>query len=64
MSETFKVQRQHLGDKMYLPGDERTADRKEVAHLIAKGVLEPVKAKADVPAKNKADPKPAKKAGT
>ncbi len=57
MSETFKVQRQHLGDKMYLPGDERTADRKEVAHLIAKGVLEPVKGKADAHAKNKAAPK-------
>lgn len=62
MSETFKVQRQHLGDKMYLPGDERTADRKEVAHLVAKGVLEPGKAKADAPAKNKAAPKPANKA--
>lgn len=62
MSETFKVQRQHLGDKMYLPGDERTADRKEVAHLIDKGVLEPMRGKADVPAKNKAKQKLANKA--
>lgn len=63
MSETFKVQRQHLGDKMYLPGDERTADRKEVAHLVAKGVLEPIKAKAAPPVKNKAEPKAQTKAG-
>ncbi|HAD84255.1 MAG TPA: hypothetical protein DCG71_05365 [Brevundimonas sp.] len=59
MSETFKVQRQHLGDKMYLPGDERTADRAEVAHLIDKGVL----LKAEPPAKNKAAPKVQNKDG-
>lgn len=63
MSETFKVQRQHLGDKMYLPGDERTADRKEVAHLVAKGVLEPIKAKADAPVRNKVEPKVQNKNG-
>lgn len=62
MSETFKVQRQHLGDKMYLPVDERTADRKEVAHLIDKGVLAPIKEKAAPQVKNKAEPKVQNKA--
>lgn len=63
MSETFKVGRQHLGDKMYLPGDERTADRKEVAHLVEKGVLEPLKVKAAPQVKNKAAPKVQNKDG-
>lgn len=39
MTETFKVLRPHLGDKMYNVGDKRIADRATVKHLIDKGVL-------------------------
>ncbi|MCA1368079.1 hypothetical protein I6F15_11765 [Bradyrhizobium sp. BRP14] len=51
----FKVLRQHLGDKMYMPGDEREADEHEVRHLVDRGVLVPRKAKADAPVGNKAE---------
>ena len=47
----FQVVRQHLGDKMYMPGDEREASEADVRHLIDNGVL-----------KRKAEPKPANKA--
>lgn len=30
----FKVIRQHLGDKMYFPGDEREMREDEAAHLV------------------------------
>lgn len=36
----FTVKRQHLGDRMYLPGDTRQAAESEVAHLIRNGVLQ------------------------
>lgn len=52
----FKVLRQHQGDQPYAEGDTREADERDVAHLVANGVLEPVKAKAEAPAKNKAEP--------
>lgn len=52
----FKVIRQHFGDKLYMPGDTREADARDVAHLVENGVLEPVKAKAEATAKNKAEP--------
>ena len=58
----FNVIRQHLGDKMYMPGDEREATQAEVRHLVANGVLEEVKAERKLPnkaepvVKNKADP--------
>lgn len=52
----FKVIRQHYGDKLYMPGDRREADGRDVAHLVENGVLEPVKAKAEAPTKNKAEP--------
>lgn len=52
----FKVLRQHQGDKPYAEGDTRDADERDVAHLVANGVLEPVKAKSEAPAKNKAEP--------
>ncbi len=35
----FDVLRPHQGDKWYAEGDERTADEREVAHLVARGVL-------------------------
>lgn len=54
----FKTIRPHLGDKFYEPGDERDADEREVAHLLASGTLEkmadPVKNKAEPAVKNKA----------
>lgn len=53
---TFKVLRQHLGDKLYLPGDEREAENIDVQHLVASGVLEAAggaKAKGPAP-ENKA----------
>lgn len=53
---TFKVLRQHQGDKLYAEGDTREADARDVAHLVENGVLEPVKAKAEAPVKNKAEP--------
>lgn len=30
----FHVIRQHLGDKMYMPGDTREANESDVKHLI------------------------------
>lgn len=35
----YEVKRQHFGDRMYEPGDEREADANEVQHLVANGVL-------------------------
>lgn len=56
--KTYDVRRQHLGDKMYMPGDQRDALPADVAHLVANGVLsdaEPdVATKAEKPVKNKA----------
>jgi len=40
----YNVLRQHLGDKMYMPGDERDAAENDVAHLVTNGVLAPAKA--------------------
>ncbi|MBD9372108.1 hypothetical protein IB238_05620 [Rhizobium sp. ARZ01] len=37
--KTYSVIRQHLGDKMYMPGDRREAAKADVAHLVANGVL-------------------------
>lgn len=54
--EKFKVTRQHFGDRLYMPGDEREASARDVAHLVENGVLEPVKAKAEPAVKNKAEP--------
>ncbi|SPU44841.1 Uncharacterised protein [Brevundimonas diminuta] len=62
MTEKFKVTRQVLFDRTYHAGETYEGNPAEVAHLVVKGVLEPVKAKADAPAKNKAAPKPANKA--
>lgn len=53
----YSVIRQHLGDKMYMPGDEREAAESEVAHLVKAGVL----AKATAAPKNKAEKAPQNK---
>lgn len=52
----FKVLRQHQGDKAYASGDIRTAEPRDVQHLVDNGVLEPIKAKAEPAVKNKAAP--------
>lgn len=53
----FNVIRQHFGDKMYMPGDEREAAESDVAHLVRAGVLE----KAEAAPKNKAERAPKNK---
>ena len=62
----FKSLRPHQGDKWYNAGDERDADEREVAHLLASGTLEkmadPVKNKAELPVENKSGLSVAKKA--
>lgn len=57
---TYTVLRQHYGDRMYEPGDEREAAAADVQHLIDNSVLElkaarPVHNKALKPAQNKAE---------
>ncbi len=55
--KSYKVLRQHLGDKMYMPGDVRKAEPADVAHLVKSGVLaEGSGVKAEKPASNKAAP--------
>lgn len=55
--KTYTVLRQHLGDKMYMPGDIRKAKPSDVAHLVKSGVLvEGEGAKAEKPVSNKAAP--------
>lgn len=49
----YTVNRRHLGDKMYQPGDEREARESDVAHLLARGVLSEVKAETKL--RNKAE---------
>ncbi|WP_375597580.1 hypothetical protein [Devosia sp. Naph2] len=64
----FEVLRQHLGDKMYMPGDTREADKNSVQHLIDQGVLAEGKAeqkpanKAEPAVQNKAEPQASRKA--
>lgn len=64
----FEVLRQHLGDKMYMPGDTREADKNSVQHLVQHGVLAEVNAepktanKAEPAVQNKAAQKPKGKA--
>lgn len=54
----FNVLRQHYGDRMYFPGDEREMAENEAAELVKSGVLKKAAAK---PA-NKAEPAPKNKA--
>lgn len=59
----YLVKREHIGDRVYKPGDTRRAEPAEVAHLVANGVLEgTAKAKADAAPKNKAVKAPKNKA--
>lgn len=62
MTQTYEVIRQHLGDRLYMPGDVREVNQGDVAHLVANGVLKPVRAKAGPAPANKAAPKPQNKA--
>lgn len=48
----FRTLRQHYGDRMYLDGEIREAEERDVAHLVASGTLE----KMAEPVKNKAEP--------
>jgi len=50
----YNVLRQHLGDKMYMPGDERDAAENDVVHLVQNGVLAPASKSESIPA-NKAE---------
>lgn len=52
--KNYTVLRQHLGDKMYMPGDLREAAESDVRHLVECGVIE--EAKAEKPLPNKAAP--------
>ena len=55
--KTYTVLRQHLGDKMYMPGDTRKAKPSDVAHLVKSGVLvEGEGVKAEKAVSNKAEP--------
>jgi hypothetical protein len=62
MTEKFKVTRQVQFDKPYVAGDTYEGNAAEVAHLVANGVLEPIKGKAASPAQSKAEPKVENKA--
>ncbi|MEY9196632.1 hypothetical protein ABIA16_001748 [Sinorhizobium fredii] len=57
--KTYQVLRQHLGDKMYMPGDPETGTREanpsDVKHLVDAGVLKEVKSKTEKAPANKAE---------
>ena len=53
--KTYDVLRQHLGDKMYMPGDTREVAQGDVQHLIDNGVLREAKGKAEPSLSNKAE---------
>lgn len=57
----YHVIRQHFGDRMYMPGDEREAGEAEVKHLVASGVLKPAGEKSEHAPQNKAEPAPENK---
>lgn len=57
---TYDVLRTHQGDKPYKAGDTREANPRDVAHLVARGVL--IEKKAARKAKNKAEPAVSNKA--
>ena len=56
--QEFTVLRRHDGDREYRPGDTRTAEAGEVAHLVEAGVLEKARKK---PANKAKRPAPANK---
>ena len=52
---TYRVVREHDGDRYYFEGDTRTADSNDVAHLIPHVlVLDDDGEKSDAPEENKA----------
>lgn len=53
--KTYDVLRQHLGDKMYMPGDTREVAQGDVQHLIDNGVLREAKTKSEPAPSNKAE---------
>lgn len=55
MTQSFKVIREVLFDRMYLTGETYEGNPTEVAHLVANGVLEPIDGKAESASKNKVD---------
>lgn len=57
----YKVIRQHQGDRMYLPGEERELPEGDAGHLIPR-CLVPISGKAEPAPKNKAEPAPKNKA--
>jgi len=58
----YTVIRQHLGDRMYMPGEEREASPSEVRHLVKNDVLAEAKVerrpanKVEPAVQNKSDP--------
>lgn len=48
----YKVQRRHLGDRLYEEGDEREASPSEVAHLVDRGILKATREKHEAEAKD------------
>jgi hypothetical protein len=60
--QDFRVVREHYGDRPYAVGETRTADPREVQHLVPR-CLEPIPAPAKRAAKS-ASTKPAAKVAT
>ncbi|MCW7545424.1 hypothetical protein N7I30_16615 [Aurantimonas litoralis] len=58
----YEVIRQHLGDRMYMPGDEREISEGDAAALVRNGVLKEPGKKAEPALKNKMEAAPANKA--
>lgn len=56
MIQKYEVMRQIQFDKPYAAGDTYEGNVAEVAHLVANGVLKPIKGKAEPAPKNKAEP--------
>lgn len=63
MIQKYEVTRQVLFDRLYHAGETYEGSASEVAHLVANGVLRPIRAKAEPASKNKAEPKPQNEAG-
>ncbi|MEF2551995.1 hypothetical protein VQ042_11590 [Aurantimonas sp. A2-1-M11] len=58
----YEVIRQHLGDRMYMPGEEREISEGDAAALVRNGVLKEPSKKAEPKAANKAERAPKNKA--
>ena len=51
--QRYRVIRTHIGDREYLPGDEREAAPGDVEHLVQAGCLSAIEAKVIAPPENK-----------